>query len=148
MEIRTPVKTIQVKYKCPKCKTGYLIQRGVVWDSIPASYEHHCTTGECDFTTMLDKRYPYIDYEEDRNHELHPLQKRYISSEIDSVKILIHGYPINPDEPRGDWQCFGAFKIIVDEQQDKVELQKIFFEEEVEIRKVEDKEFAFIKAIG
>lgn len=63
METRSEIKTFKVEYKCPKCETGYMLQGGVVWDSFPPSYEHSCDNTECEFSTMLGKRYPYIEYD-------------------------------------------------------------------------------------
>lgn len=70
-EVRTPVIPIRVTYKCPECKTGHLNQYGVVWDSLPPSYTHTCDNKECGFSTMLEKKYPRIEYETDKSKLLY-----------------------------------------------------------------------------
>ena len=43
MEERVEVKQILVKYKCPKCKKGYLEATGTVFTTDPPIYPHVCT---------------------------------------------------------------------------------------------------------
>lgn len=64
MEERTPVRMIQVDYKCPECKTGYLRHTGMVLTSDPPQFPHKCNNPNCHYReTFMNKSYPYIDYE-------------------------------------------------------------------------------------
>ncbi len=69
METRKEVKQVQVDYRCPKCKNGYLRPTGTVLNSNPPQFPHKCNN--CDYMeTFRDKQYPYIDYEEITNQKL------------------------------------------------------------------------------
>lgn len=62
MEIKREVKTIQVDYMCPNCKTGELesITRDVL-STTPPKYPHKCNV--CKFTYTLDTEYPHYEFE-------------------------------------------------------------------------------------
>ena len=61
MEIKKEVKTVEIDYKCPKCKVGRLRPTGVKQMTYPPKYPHKCTN--CDYTETFRNTYPYIDYE-------------------------------------------------------------------------------------
>ena len=70
METKKEVKTIQVDYECPKCKTGRLRHTGNVLTTYPAQFPHMCNTPGCDYgETFMGKTYPYVIYEEVSNKE-------------------------------------------------------------------------------
>lgn len=81
------------------------------------------------------------------NKQLPPSLKRYICTGVEKERMLYLGYPIDPENPKGMWQGFAKFPVS-EEQQDKVEFQKIYLQEEVEIREVDGKKIAFIKSLS
>lgn len=60
MEKRQEVRTLQVDYECPVCKSGMLRPNGQVFSSNPLQYGHVCNV--CDYTQTFTVTYPYIDY--------------------------------------------------------------------------------------
>ena len=65
MEEKKELKTFMVDYKCPKCETGYLRSTGKCLMCSPPKYPHVCNNPNCDYTkTFIDKKYPFIDYDE------------------------------------------------------------------------------------
>lgn len=63
MKIETEVKTIQVDYKCPVCKEGYLRPTGTVLASNPPIYPHLCNRAPgCAYGENLNVSYPRIEY--------------------------------------------------------------------------------------
>jgi len=65
MEERVEIKQVLVKYKCPKCKTGYLEGTGVVFTTNPPFYPHRCNNPKCDYgEEFMGICYPHTEYEE------------------------------------------------------------------------------------
>lgn len=65
MEERVEVKQFLVKYKCPKCKTGYLEATGMVYTTNPPYYPHVCTNPECGHSEeFMGVSYPHTEMEE------------------------------------------------------------------------------------
>jgi ribosomal protein L37AE/L43A len=60
MEKRQEVRTVQVDYECPSCKSGFLKPNGQGFLTNPMQYGHECKV--CGFTQTLSRTYPYIDY--------------------------------------------------------------------------------------
>lgn len=141
METRVHVRPIRIKYKCPKCISGHLVYKR---DLLDIDFSNTCDNKECNYSEILNKKYPYIEYEEYKN--LPPGTKGYICSGNDKERVLLHGWPVDPDEPKGEWECWNVFPV-VQEHQDKIKFQEIYLMEEVEIREVEGKKIAFIKNI-
>jgi len=59
MEIKKEVKTYQVTFECPECKTGELIANYVLTTN-PPRYVHNCNN--CDYTDTFENAYPYMEY--------------------------------------------------------------------------------------
>ena len=70
METRKEVKQVQVDYRCPKCKKGYLRPTGMALPCNPPEFPHKCNNSTCDYMDRFLKQYPYIDYEEITNQKL------------------------------------------------------------------------------
>ena len=65
MEERVEVKQFLVKYKCPKCKTGYLEGTGMIYTTDPPIYPHRCSNVECNYREEFRGiSYPYFETEE------------------------------------------------------------------------------------
>jgi len=57
------VKTVQIDFKCPECKDGYLRPTGQTLTTHPPEYPHICNSIMCNYyETFKNKRYPYLDY--------------------------------------------------------------------------------------
>lgn len=62
MEQKREVKTVQVDYKCPECKIGFLRPTGTIFATNPPQIPHKCNN--CGYgQTFTGVSYPYIDYE-------------------------------------------------------------------------------------
>lgn len=55
------VKVYLVKYKCSKCKTGFLKHGDPTSDS-PGHYHNICVNPECKHAELLTKKYPFTTY--------------------------------------------------------------------------------------
>jgi hypothetical protein len=62
MEVRIPVATVQVDYKCPKCERGFLRPTGNALMTFPPQYPHFCGNPDCDYMETFMLTYPYMDY--------------------------------------------------------------------------------------
>lgn len=57
---QTPLRTIQVDYRCDKCDTGHMRPTGVMLMSDPPKFPHCCT--ECDALMTFTEKYPAVTY--------------------------------------------------------------------------------------
>lgn len=60
-EEREEVKTYWVRYRCPKCKTGYL-SHGDKTSDAPGHYHNICNNQLCKHAELLTKKYPFSSY--------------------------------------------------------------------------------------
>ena len=69
MEKEIEVKVFRIKYKCPKCETGYLKQAKrkkhfMIPDKEGDGYDHKCDNKDCGYEQELKRIYPYLKYKE------------------------------------------------------------------------------------
>lgn len=145
METRKEVRVFQIERECEKCLEGKMIFTGESFSTFKTVYIHKCD--KCKDWSEYECKYPRIEYEENKFKTLSYNAKRYISTGEDGGRVLLYGYPIDPDQPRGVWQCFGEIIPIAEEQQDKVKFQEMFLKEEIEIIENDGKKTAFIKSL-
>lgn len=130
METRTEVRTVKVKFKCPKCEHGHLEFIGTRW----VFNVHKCDNKECGHHEKFsDKKYPFFEYQELKKQELLSSSRRgYVVTELeDGIKRLLYGFPTGNGKI---WECFGELYKITPDQQDKVKVEDVFLMEEVEIK--------------
>lgn len=68
MEKEIEVKVFRIKFKCPKCETGYLKQckssKHMIMQRADDGYEHRCDNKDCRYEQELERIYPYLKYKE------------------------------------------------------------------------------------
>jgi hypothetical protein len=59
---QTPIRPIQVDYKCDECGNGYYRPTGNMLLCDPPKYPHRCNNEKCDGNKVFTERYPTVRY--------------------------------------------------------------------------------------
>jgi hypothetical protein len=57
---QTPIRPIQVDYRCDSCNEGYYRPNGIVLTSMPPQFPHECSN--CGDSKVFTEKYPTVRY--------------------------------------------------------------------------------------
>lgn len=116
METKKTVKPVQVDYKCPKCKQGYLRPTGTVLSTYPARFPHKCNNFYCDYMeTFSDKQYPYLEYVD-------------VDEQEPELWVVKYGFPESDSNPNQKSIYFSTFALNAVEAKYKAFQNKTFLD--------------------
>lgn len=116
MEIKNEVKSVQVDYRCPECKIGFLRPTGIVYSTYPPKFPHKCNNINCNYMeTFTDKKYPYVEYVN-------------VSEQEPELWVVKYGYPESDTVPSKSSIYFSTFALNAGEAKYKAFQNKRFLD--------------------